>query len=64
MRAINRRLRKLEDKVARRPSERDFRLVNLLRKRRRRRLEAAGQPFDDTPPESSRLGKSNFQADS
>ena len=51
MRAIDRRLRKLQDRFAPEASEEDFRSVTLLRERRRRRLEASGEPFEMRPCE-------------
>jgi hypothetical protein len=62
MRAISRRLRRLEDRVAPRPNEEDFRLANILRERLRRLLEAAGEPFDDTPPEISTSARKGPQS--
>jgi hypothetical protein len=65
MRAIGRRLRRLEDRVAPRPNEEDFRLANILRERQGRRLEAAGEPFDYTPPIPPRaLGPLQFASGS
>ena len=51
MKAIDRRLRRLEERFAPEAREEDFRLVTLLRERRRRRLEASGEPFEAGPCE-------------
>jgi len=53
MRAILRRLRKVEEKLVPQPTEQDrcmAELADLIRERRRRRLEAAGLPFQEPPP--------------
>ena len=53
MRAILRRLRKVEEKLVPQPTEQDRRmaeLADLIRERRRRRVEAAGLPFQEPPP--------------
>ena len=52
MKAIDRRLRRLEESFALQENEEVGRLVTLLRGRRRRRLEASGEPSDDPPLES------------
>jgi hypothetical protein len=52
MKAIDRRLRRLQDRFAPEVREEDFRLVKLLRERRRRRLEASGEPFEELPPKN------------
>jgi predicted RNase H-like nuclease (RuvC/YqgF family) len=52
MKAINRRLRRLEDSFAPKENEEVGRLVALLRERRRRRLEASGEPFELRPCET------------
>ena len=49
MRAIDRRLRRLEESFAPQENEEVRRLVALLRDRRRRRLEASGEPFEVRP---------------
>ena len=49
MKAIDRRLRRLQESFAPQENEEDFRLVTLLRERRRRRLEASGEPFESGP---------------
>ena len=54
MRAIDRRLRRLQERFAPEVREEDFRLVTLLRERRRRRLEASGEPFESRPCEQRR----------
>jgi hypothetical protein len=46
MKAIVRRLRRLEDLVAPQEDEEVGRLVALLRERRRRRAEQAGEPLE------------------
>ena len=51
MKAIDRRLRRLEATLTPQENEEDFRLVKLLRERRRRRLEASGEPFEVRPYE-------------
>ena len=51
MKAIDRRLRRLEERIAPQENEEVVRLVTLLRERRRRRLEAGGEPFDERPCE-------------
>jgi hypothetical protein len=45
MKAIDRRLRRLEDSFAPQENEEVGRLVELLRARRRRRAEQAGEPL-------------------
>jgi hypothetical protein len=53
MRAIRQRLRRVEEKLAPRPSEQDRRdaeAAELIRESRRRRLEAEGLPFHEPPP--------------
>jgi predicted RNase H-like nuclease (RuvC/YqgF family) len=51
MKAIDRRLRRLEDRLAHQENEEVGRLVALLRERRCRRLEASGEPFEARPCE-------------
>ena len=51
MRAIGRRLRRLQESLAPQKNEEVRRLVELLRARRRRRLEASGESFDVRPCE-------------
>ena len=51
MRTISRRLRRLEERFAPQENEEVGRLVTLLRERRRRRLEASGEPFEVRPSE-------------
>ncbi len=51
MKAIDRRLRRLEENFAPQENEEVGRLVALLRERRRRRLEASGEPFESGPSE-------------
>ena len=47
MKAITRRLRRLEERLAPQANEHAQRAADIIRERRRRRLEAAGLPFDD-----------------
>jgi hypothetical protein len=51
MKAIDRRLRRLEESLTPQENEEVARLVELLRARRRRRLEASGEPFEEGPCE-------------
>jgi len=51
MKAIDRRLRRLEESFAPQENEEVGRLVALLRERRRRRLEANGEAFEVRPCE-------------
>ena len=51
MKAIDRRLRRLQERLAPQENEEVGRLVTLLRERRRRRLEASGEPSESGPPE-------------
>jgi hypothetical protein len=51
MRTISRRLRRLEESFAPQENEEVRSLVVLLRERRRRRLEANGEPFEVRPCE-------------
>jgi hypothetical protein len=51
MKAIDRRLRRLEESFAPQENEEVGRLVALLRERRRRRAAACGEPFDVRPCE-------------
>ena len=51
MKAIDRRLRRLAESFAPQENEEVARLVTLLRERRRRRLEASGEPFESWPCE-------------
>jgi hypothetical protein len=46
MKAIDRRLRRLQDRFAPEENEEVRRLVTLLRERRRRRAEQAGEPLE------------------
>jgi len=56
MRAVVRRLRLLEERFVPQVDLASQRLADLIRDRRRRRLEASGQPFDDLVPESPAPG--------
>jgi len=49
MKAIDRRLRRLQERFAPQEDEEVRSLVTLLRERRRRRLEASGEPFEVRP---------------
>lgn len=49
MRTILRRLCRLEKEVAPAIDYESFRLANEILDRRRRRLEASGEPFEDVP---------------
>jgi hypothetical protein len=49
MKAIFRRLRRIEARLAPLPDVASQRAAELIRERRRRRLEAAGQPYDELP---------------
>jgi len=51
MRTISRRLRRLEERFTPQENEEVGRLVTLLRERRRRRLEASGEPYESRPCE-------------
>ena len=53
MKTILRRLDRIEQSLAPKPTAQDRRmaeLADLIRERRRRRLEAAGLPFQEPPP--------------
>ena len=52
MKAIDRRLRRLEESFAPDKDEQGESLDKLIRARRRRRLEASGEPFDVRPCEA------------
>jgi hypothetical protein len=47
MKAIDRRLRRLEESLTPQENEEVARLVELLRARRRRRSEPSGEPFEE-----------------
>jgi hypothetical protein len=49
MKAIDRRIRRLQERFAPEENEEVRSLVALLRARRRRRLEAGGEPFEVRP---------------
>ena len=51
MKAIDKRLRRLQESFAPQENEEVRSLVVLLRERRRRRLEANGEPFESRPCE-------------
>ena len=50
MKALKRRIRRLEQRLAPQPASKGPSAVDILRERRRRRLEAAGQPFEEPAP--------------
>ena len=50
MKAVLRRLRRIETQLKLRPNVVAHRAVELLRERRRRRAEASGQPFQEPLP--------------
>jgi hypothetical protein len=53
MKAILSRLDRIEQSIAPKPTAQDRRmaeLADLIRERRRRRVEAAGLPFQERPP--------------
>jgi hypothetical protein len=50
VRAITTRLRRLEQRLTPEPDLKVWETAMVLYERRRRRVEAAGQPFDDLPP--------------
>ena len=52
MKPIVRRLRKLEDRFAPRINEKGQNPVEVILARRRRRAEAAGEPYEDPPQKS------------
>ena len=56
MRAVIRRLCRLEEKFVPQEDPESLRIADLLRERRRRRLEASGQPFEDAPRETVYAG--------
>jgi hypothetical protein len=51
VRAVIRRLHRLEERMTPRPNLASQRAAKILRERRRRRSEASGQLFEDLPPE-------------
>jgi hypothetical protein len=50
MKALKRRIRRLEQRLAPQPASKGPSAVDILRERRRRRLEAAGQPIEELAP--------------
>ena len=50
MRPVVSRLYRLENRLVPKPNPERQRLADALRDRRRRRLEASGQPFHESPP--------------
>jgi hypothetical protein len=51
MKTIIRRLCRLEETLAPQAADEEVRIANLLRERRRRRLEASGLPYEERPVE-------------
>jgi hypothetical protein len=49
MKTMIRRLRRIEARLAPKPDVASERAAELIRERRRRRLEAAGQPYEELP---------------
>ena len=49
MRAITRRIQRLEGRLSPQPDAEVHRIVNAIYQRRRRRLEAEGVPIEDLP---------------
>jgi hypothetical protein len=49
VKTIVKRLCRLEERLVPAIDHESFRLANMIRDRRRRRLEASGQPFEDMP---------------
>jgi hypothetical protein len=49
MKAMFRRLRRLENRIAPKPDALSQRTAELIRERRRQRLEAAGEPYEELP---------------
>jgi hypothetical protein len=49
MKVMFRRLRRLEERMAPKPDIATQRAAELIRERRRQRLEAAGQPYEELP---------------
>ena len=47
MRTLSRRVRKLEERISPQEDPERRRLVELIRERRRRRLQESGQPFEE-----------------
>ena len=50
MKALDRRICRLEQRLAPQPASKGPSAVDILRERRRRRLEAAGQPIEEPAP--------------
>jgi hypothetical protein len=51
MRAIARRVQRLETRISPQRDLTSWRIANVLYERRRRLAEAAGKPFEDLPPQ-------------
>jgi hypothetical protein len=50
MKELKRRIRRLEQRLAPQPASKGPSAIDILRERRRRRLEAAGQPIEEPAP--------------
>ena len=61
MKTLNTRLRRLEDRLVPRVDEESVRLAVLVRERRRRRLEASGEPVEIEQPGNSSAPQCGFQ---
>ena len=61
MKAVIRRLRLLEDRCLPQVDLRSQRLADRIRDRRRRRLEASGQRFEDLVPERASAVTGNWR---
>jgi hypothetical protein len=59
---MDRRLRRLQERLAPQENEEVRRLVELLRERRRRRAEACGEHLDDPPQKTATRDRSGFQS--
>jgi len=62
MKTVIRRLHRLENRFVPQPNRELLRLADLLRERRRRRLEASGQPFHESPPLLMPLGPFRYMS--
>ena len=56
VKALATRIRRLEARLAPQEDLESWRAANILYERRRRRAEAAGEPFDRPPPERRTTG--------
>jgi hypothetical protein len=62
MKALKRRIRRLEQRLAPQPASKGPSAVDILRERRRRRLEAAGQPIEEPAPAQVTSGSSRLRS--